>query len=444
MICIYIFKIINDYVEYTFLLILIKKMAEYLAELGVGTKKLPDKYDLVKSSNFGYDDQIAIEAAQVEGIDSFCRPNEDLSSGGPFTFIIEPTGAENYLQMNTMYLYAKCQITLPDGSDLTSEHDVSCVNGLGLSFFSNIEIRLDDTSLYGSTATNMHYKNILETLLSYDASARTTHLKSTIFELDEAGKVNTMGEENDGYKKRRDRVANTTYKDFDFTTPISGDFLRSDNHLSSGTRLTITLTKASDSFLLLSPRKIDIVKPAEGTGASATPATTKRIDSPPYKIKIKDMKLYFNRIKITPDAHAALIKHKPMYMNTKTVMKTYPLAKGLTSYSFNIQNQGKLPKTLIFAQVESISYSGDYHSNPYDFQHFNINKLNLRINGKSIPSDGLHPNFSAGLVSREFQYLFLNSGAYRIDRGNCINYEKFKKGYTIFPFTTAPDACNGK
>ena len=79
------------------------------------------------------------------------------------------------------------------------------------------------------------------------------------------------------------------------------------------------------------------------------------------------------------------------------------------------------------------------------FQHFNVGSINLRVNGKSIPAEPLRPNFTSPtpLVNRELTHLFMNTGSYRMDKGNCITRTQFLSGATLFPFDLNPDLCNG-
>jgi hypothetical protein len=127
----------------------------------------------------------------------------------------------------------------------------------------------------------------------------------------------------------------------------------------------------------------------------------------------------------------------------KTLMKTYALPAGLTSHTQSLFTGGVLPKTVIVFQVDSRGFDGTYKNNPFYFQHFNLNRIALRINGRSVPSDSLTPDFTKKLFSREYQHMFMNTGSYRLDRGNCISIKQFEDGLTIFPFDLTPDHCNG-
>ena len=66
------------------------------------------------------------------------------------------------------------------------------------------------------------------------------------------------------------------------------------------------------------------------------------------------------------------------------------------------------------------------------------------MNGRQIPSDPYTPQFEQQppLIAREYAAIFMNTGAYRTDRGNCITLRAFQDGSTVFPFDLSPDLCN--
>ena len=117
----------------------------------------------------------------------------------------------------------------------------------------------------------------------------------------------------------------------------------------------------------------------------------------------------------------------------------------MTAYNFTLHYTGILPKTVVIGQVRTEAIEGDYTLNPLYFEHFDINKLCLRVNGRSVPSDPLQPDFTnvPPLVAREYQHMFLNTGKWRVNESNCINMGQFHDGCTLFPFDLTPDQCNG-
>jgi len=388
------------------------------SNVGVGTHNLLHASS-VMAGNFDHKTPIPIEKSQLDNIGGFVRPVNGVNDHGPFEFIVEPV-QDMCLQMGTLALYCKMSIQTSEGKNLTNEANphIGPVNNFGSALWKQIDIKLNDVHFNGSTAIHANYKSILETLMSYEDSARDTHLKTAIFEPDTPGHFD-KAETNEGHKKRV--LISATSKPFEVMTPLASDFLRSDNHLAPNNKLTITLTRASDEFIFL----------------------TNDGDTNKYALKFHDLKLYFNRILVTPTLSRALTTNAERYMSKRTEIKAFPLPTGLTTHNITLYTGKSLPKHVILCMVETGAFEGQLTKNPFHFQHFKVNRLNLRQNGRAIPSDTLTPDFQQGLFIRELHHLFLNSGTYRIDRGNCITKKAFGNGLTLFPFDLTPDYCNG-
>lgn len=84
--------------------------------------------------------------------------------------------------------------------------------------------------LNASSSSHANYKAYLETILSYDKTAKDSHLRAQIFAMDTPGHYNTKlleGEPNEinkGYKERNVMIRNS--RTFDVISPIQSDFLR--------------------------------------------------------------------------------------------------------------------------------------------------------------------------------------------------------------------------
>lgn len=395
-------------------------MSSQSTSVGVGSQG--PKLEKGQAGNFFHEGGIIVDDTQVERIEGFIRPTGGVSGDGPFEFII-PAVNDAYLMMGNLALYIQGRVVKGDGSDIDNSITdlVAPINCLGTTMWEHIQVLLNDYTQNNSSASNTHYKGYIETILSYDATSRITHLTAQMFEEDTAGAFNSMAKAGDGVNKgwnaRHNIVKNS--KKFDLMAPITADFLRSDKHLAPGNKLSIKLYKARDSFLL-----------------------NTKVENANYKIKIDDLQLYYERIRLRENIPRPVTER---YLYNKTELKRFPIPANLTHYQFTLHQAGKMPKSIILAQVLTTAAEGDYKENPFYFKHFDINMLCLKVNGKRFPSEPLQPKFSTAnpLCAREYVGLFKNTGSYRIDRGNSITYEAFKDGSTIFPFDLNVDMCNG-
>jgi len=380
----------------------------------LSNRKLGGFHHPVSTSHFDFDQPLLIEDLQENSFSGYVRPLGGFDNDGPYEFHLDPQG-DTWLMLNTLTLETRCQIVKGNGTDLADTDYVAPINNLGGCFWEKVAIELNETTNNGQAGERNHYKNILETLLSYDADARETHLQLQLFCVDSPGKYDDHRHNGDnaGFKHRYRRVAQS--KVFDMISPISSDFLRTSKHLAPGNKLKITLTKAPDAFLL-----------------------NTAVANPSFKFKFKEMKLRYNRIRI--NMPTPRIERYPF---TRSELKRFTVPDGILRKSIDIQSGGVIPKMVCIFMVDTARAVGSYALNPFNMQHFNLKSHCLRVNGQMVPSDSLEPDFSDDNrhFYRELAYTYQNTGIWRMDRGNSISVAGFPAGQFILAHDLTPDLC---
>jgi len=121
----------------------------------------------------------------------------------------------------------------------------------------------------------------------------------------------------------------------------------------------------------------------------------------------------------------------------------YPLPAGLKTQSISLVSGSIIPKTIVVVMNTTDAIEGSYKKNPFNFQHFGLEEIFLRVNGRAYPTFSLKPDFKAGTFNREYNWLYGEIGCIQSDRGLSITREGFSNGgFTCFPFSTSPDKCN--
>ena len=62
---------------------------------------------------------------------------------------------------------------------------------------------------------------------------------------------------------------------------------------------------------------------------------------------------------------------------------------------------GVLPKRVMLGFVQDAVLNGQHSSNPFNFEHFNIRYLSMKINGQDVHRIPYEPNFTTGDYLRE-------------------------------------------
>ena len=344
------------------------------------------------------------------------------NDAGPHEFMIQSSG-RNYILPSHTRLYVKCKIVKEDGSDCGDADKYSVVNFFGPSMFKQIGIEINGSPISELTCSSSNYKAYIEGILSYGRDALHSHVSSGIYE-DELPNAfdDFSGKAKSGYLKRQTYV--TKSKELEMMFPLSSDFLMSDRLIPPGLDIKIKLEREKDSFSI----------------CSAT-------DDKNYRIKILDMKLYIRQVELHPNVvrlHEQKLSKEPATLPiVGTNFKYFQIPKG--NISVNIPNlfNGNLPNKIVVGLVNAKAFDGDIKLNPYNFQHFNLNKASLRVNGQPIPSEEYTPDFANGNYIRLYNDLFYNIGIYHSNIGISMTKELYKGGMCLQAYDLTPDGCNG-
>jgi len=81
-------------------------------------------------------------------------------------------------------------------------------------------------------------------------------------------------------------------------------------------------------------------------------------------------------------AHQKLMEtHNAQHPIKRTEMKNFPIVKGLSKIIINNLTNGTVPSRVFFGLVSSAAYEGDFSLNLFNFQHYNVNRIALILDG---------------------------------------------------------------
>jgi hypothetical protein len=156
-----------------------------------------------------------------------------------------------------------------------------------------------------------------------------------------------------------------------------------------------------------------------------------------YKVEITKAVYKVCQVEIDPSvlvAHDQAMEIRPaIYPFWKSYFRTYGIPSGSESYSCEEILNGLVPSRIVVAFVSSSAFTGTYNKNPYNFQNFNLNYLELTVNGQSVPSRPFMPSFTENDYVTEFLSMFFNK--YPQHGGNFISLEDYPNGYCLFVFS---------
>ena len=120
-------------------------------------------------------------------------------------------------------------------------------------------------------------------------------------------------------------------------------------------------------------------------------------------------------------------------------MKTFTISRGLQSKVEDHLFQGQLPKRIFIAMVANADYNGSYATNPFQFQHYNLSKLDVSCNGHSIHNRPFEPDFEHGLYLKSYMSLYQATAALGLNKSFDITKEDYPRGYCMWGYDLTAD-----
>ena len=318
--------------------------------------------------------------------------------------------------MNAITLHTKVKIVKQDGSTYLKDAEVALINNAFHSLFSDVIVTINETIVEGGEQI-YYLKALISTLFSFTEGTMEKQLFSTGFVKDDAGKADELT--NKAYLTRRAWTNLGASKDF--YGKLFVDLFQQSRYLIGNVNMRIKLIRAAHSMAL---------------------CTTMVGEKP--KIVIESAKLYLRKIRPHPDIVNGVIANLSRgayvhYPINRTDIVMLPVASGVLDISKEQLFYGKVPKILVMTMIENDALSGVYAKTPFNFKHFNVKFIDLRIDGVSKPILPLTPDFAGKLCIREYMSLLESMNILGKDAHLPFTYEEFLNGYSFFAWNLTPD-----
>ena len=341
------------------------------------------------------------------------RPTSQLTDASILEFTI-PGTANSYVDLQCSRIQVKGKIVKKDGASIEEEDLVGLINIPLQSLWSQVDISLQQRVISASVGTNYSYKAYFDSILTGDEDKLDYQSTSQLFYKDTAGFMDdTNGVSNAGLLERIAFTGNS--KILQLEGPLFLDLCQQKRYIVNGVEINLKFWPNKPAFSLMTGKK-DLG----------------------YEFRVTSAVLKVCHVNVSPAVligHAAALKHSPMYYPfNQSDIKCFSVSKGL--YDFSVDNifQGDVPATICVGLVSSRAFVGAYDKNPFNFQNFNCNVCAFYVDGHSVPSQPLTPNYK----SDTYVDAFLSVFGYGKEYSNTpINYKEYKGGYCLYCFRLA-------
>lgn len=292
-----------------------------------------------------------------------CLTSTSSDDGVPLEFRVDKTN--QFTDLTQTFLIFTAQVTKKDGSNLGSDDIVAPVNNFGYSIFSDVDLYMQDQKIT-STQGNYPLLCYLRMLLDTSPEEKRHYLRQALWFPDTPAFMDTIdGAEDATNRGFNERAAIVAYsKKFTVFTKVVLDFSLS-QLIPDQTEMFFRFHRSSPDICLMAT-------------------------SGEYRILITQARLIVSKVNLTTTAHGPISR-----MLTSRGLSLPSVRRELRSkmVSKNDQNcdwipfTGPIPRRVYFFQLLNTAYNGAIDKNIFNFQTFDMKRIQLFRNGESLPLD---------------------------------------------------------
>ena len=347
-------------------------------------------------------------------------PVNAIQAGAPIEFSIK-TADDLYLDLDESRFIVTAKITKANGTDMDGNVRAAPVNLLLHSLFREITASLNDTPV--SDPNPLYpYRAYLETLLNYSEDVQKYRLITEGWAKDTAGQmaVTSLAADgaNIGLKDRATRFATSTVVELVGRPHL--DIFHQNRLIPPGTALRIKFIPSSNQFVCISPPPADNAQQEQ------------------FKVAIQNVSFMIRTKKLSETVHLAILKNLLLknirLPYTKVQVKHLTIPANVTSQDFDGIYDGVLPDLVVVGLVADEDFAGHYNRNPFNFQAFHVNRMEMLRNGVRTPRYSYTPNFGTKQYAKDYTQFLAQLKLDKGDKCVALTPDEWANGYTLYSF----------
>lgn len=368
------------------------------------------------------------------------QPLTTIRYNAPIEFFI-PASTEEYLDLKNSRLHVKCKIVKNDGTVPDAANTVAPINDLFNSLWSNVELFLNDRLI--SHSNNTHgYTSIISHLIHDSEEKLNSSRSMSLIYKDTAGSMNGVDA----------KKANRLQYVLGYDLGANGAAIAATAAGNNGLHKRYLLTKESKEVMLSGNLRIDMFEQGRylPNGISIklrfhrqNNAFALMAADDTYKIDILEAFMTIRKVKVSPGVllgHTdALMKSPAKFPITRKECKVLAIPQGFQSFVKDNIFLGQLPSRIVIGMVNNEAFAGSIELNPYNFEHFGINYMQLYTDGNPVLNKPLKLNVDEGHYLDAFELLSQSFDKFDGEKSSIIKREDWPRGYSLFSFDLTSD-----
>jgi hypothetical protein len=289
--------------------------------------------------------------------------------------------------------------------------------------FSQVDIFLQQ-KLVTSSSSTYFLKAYIDTTVLCCSGAKESSLQAQLYYKDTGQNLdefNPITGTNTGLMLREQYTSQSRLVDME--GPLRVDICQCDRYLLNGIELRIKLWPTKSSLNLMASLR-----------------------DKGFKSVIEEAVLKVCHVTPSPQmlmAHQEILNKNQfaLYPYVKTEIKKFTVGQGAYDFTKDDIFQNMIPVRVIICFVSNEALSGSYHKNPFNFQHYMANFIEVSVDGESVPGRALQTKFGSDFQDGNFiaAYLSLSRAVTLGKEEHSISRSDYANGYTFFMFDLEPE-----
>lgn len=368
-----------------------------------------------------------IEKSVRERKECLIRPTS-FSETGPIFINVPPEG-EYYIDPASFEIHGDFIIEKWDSSksayvalEEADKEKVAPISMFTTAFWRDIEVYINQQQISLVATTAYPIKAYLETLLSYGRNAAETLLATSHYISPDPGTIEGVGSSKSAnFLTRHDIIAGS--KVVRMCDVLHSEISTMDRYLLPGLTLDFRFSTNKSTVFLM------------------------HAASDSYRLKFIDCYLKFDRVLLHESVHRNIENHmnkggRAIYPINRSTVRTKQIPSGEVLARWQNLYSGTLPDDILICMIDSKAFNGAPDKNIFNFQHFNLASISLKVNSQMIPVSPLTCDFEKRDCLKAYKHLFNNLGIKNSNSPCLVTYEKFLSGSTLVPFDLTSDLCS--
>ena len=373
-----------------------------------------------------------------------------LKNNAPVEFYI-PASTDDYIDLMNSKLYFSFRILTSDNAQCPQNSIVAPINDIFNGLWSNVELFMNDRlishsnnthgyttmlshlihdseeSLHSDRALRLLYKDTPGQMDFLDASVpnmdgliKGFHPIGAELVLGEGGAVTEEAITDPGNNGLHQRfLFSRMSQKVSVMGPLNIAMFEQERYLPNGVSIKLRFHRQREAFTMMS------------------------LDGNAYKIEVEEAFMLMRKVKPAPGVqlgHAeTLMKMPAKFPITRKETKVLTLTKDVNTFVKDNIFLGQLPKRVVIGMVNNQAFAGHIQLNPYNFQHMNVNFIQMYTDGEPVRSKPLQPNINDHDYLQCYETLYRGFDKIDGNKSSIIKREDWDKVYSLFAFDLTPD-----